>query len=56
MKLPTIKLPKKITPCPILEAVVELRFDPSVEEGVVTGLVFSQMKGKFPKLERLPLA
>jgi uncharacterized protein (TIGR04255 family) len=40
-------LPKKITPCPIKEAVFELRFESSVPEDAIFGIVFNQFKEEF---------
>lgn len=40
-------LPKKITPCPIKEAVFELRFESSVPEDAIFGIVFNQFKDDF---------
>ena len=40
-------LPKKITPCPIKEAVFELRFESSVPEDAIFGIVFNQFKDEF---------
>ena len=49
-------LPISITPCPIAEAVVEVRFDTDVPEDAVFGLVYNALKGDFPKSSSLPLA
>jgi uncharacterized protein (TIGR04255 family) len=51
-----IALPKKITPCPIVEAVVEIRFVPSVPQDAVFGIIYSAFKNNFPgKPEDLPI-
>ncbi|KAF3978123.1 MAG: TIGR04255 family protein [Methylococcales symbiont of Iophon sp. n. MRB-2018] len=42
-----IDLPKKIIPCPIKEAVFELRFESSVPEDAIFGIVFNQFKDEF---------
>jgi len=43
-----LKIPKKITPCPILEAVIELRFAINVPSEAVFGLLYNEFKEKFP--------
>lgn len=56
MMSPVIKTPVRINPCPIFEAVVELRFESSLPEEVIPGLLFSGFKDKYPKTQRLPLS
>jgi uncharacterized protein (TIGR04255 family) len=41
-------LPKKITPCPIIEAVVEIRFSTSVPPDAIFGIVYEGFKDFFP--------
>jgi len=41
------ELPRKIHPCPIKEAVFELRFDSSIPDDAIFGVVFNQFKGEF---------
>ncbi len=41
-------IPNKISPCPIVDATFEVRFDASVPAGAVYGLVYNALKGKFP--------
>ncbi|MGK5086325.1 TIGR04255 family protein [Bdellovibrionota bacterium FG-2] len=55
MNFDAVKVPKKITPCPITEAVVELRFDSSLPAEVMPGVVFSKFQKDFPKIEKLPI-
>ncbi len=40
-------LPVKINPCPITEAVIELRFEPSVERDAVFGILYQKLKGTY---------
>jgi uncharacterized protein (TIGR04255 family) len=47
-------LPVRISPCPIVDAVVEIRFDASVPPGAVFGLVYGAIKHAFPKPIQLP--
>ncbi len=51
-----MKLPLSITPCPIAEAVVEVRFDTDAPEDAVFGLVYHALKADFPKSSALPMA
>ncbi len=55
MNFNTIRIPKKISPCPITEAIVELRFDSNQPAEVIPGIVFNKLEQKFPKLEKLPI-
>ncbi|WP_446009612.1 TIGR04255 family protein [Candidatus Electrothrix sp.] len=48
--------PAKITPDPIINAVVELRFNSSVPEDAVLGMLFAQIKSKYNKFQKLPVA
>lgn len=47
-------IPKRIANCPILEALAELRFEPSVPEDAVFGLVYNAVRADFPTVENLP--
>lgn len=49
------KIPKRITPCPIAEAIVELRFDSSLTTEVILAVAFNEIKEKFSKIVRLPI-
>lgn len=55
MKLPEIRVPLKITPCPINEAVIELRFNSAIPEDAIFGLVYSRFKNDFPESNKLPI-
>jgi uncharacterized protein (TIGR04255 family) len=50
-----ITLPKKITPCPILEAIVEIRFDSPFPPDAIYGVAYNAFKGNFPKTQSLPI-
>lgn len=50
-----MKLPEKITPDPIIEAVVEVRFKPSLHPEAVFGVAYSALKDRFNKVEQLPI-
>lgn len=48
-------LPKKISPCPIIEANFEMRFDSSFPEDAIFGVIYSQLQNEFPKVDYLPI-
>ncbi len=48
-------VPKKISPCPIVDCVVELRFRTAVEGGAVFGIVYQAFKNVYPKVDKLPI-
>jgi len=49
-------LPKKITPCPIIESVVEIRFDSAIPPDAIFGVVYHSFKEIFPnKPKNLPI-
>lgn len=51
-----LTLPKKITPCPIIEAIVQLRFIPAVLPDAVFGIIYQEFEKDFPgKVEKLPI-
>lgn len=50
------KLPKKIEPCPIVEAVVEIRFSSILPSEAVFGVIYSQISDDFSKtVNKLPI-
>jgi uncharacterized protein (TIGR04255 family) len=51
-----MNLPLSISPCPIVEAIAEVRFETSVPEDAIFGLVYQTLKEDFPKVETLPIA
>lgn len=48
------RIPQSISPCPLIQAVIEVRFETSLDEDVILGLVFSKLGSEFPNLEKLP--
>ncbi len=48
-------LPKKINPCPIIDALVEIRFIPNTHPNAVFGLIYSALQDSFPDVENLPI-
>lgn len=50
------KLPKKIEPCPIVEAVVEIRFSSMLPSEAVFGVIYNQIADDFSKtVNKLPI-
>ena len=50
------RLPIKIDPCPIVEAVLELRFITSESWRTLPGLLFAHIRERYPEQKDLPLA
>ena len=50
-----MKLPKKITPCPIVEAIVEVRFESDIPEDAIFGVIYSKFKEEYSDLEKTAL-
>lgn len=49
-------LPIQITPCPIIEATVELKFESKLPKGAIFGVLYSALGNRFSKVEKLPTA
>lgn len=50
-----MKIPRKINPCPIIEAIVEIRFEANIPPDAVFGMIYNEFKTEYPKLEKLPI-
>ncbi|MEW6602636.1 MAG: TIGR04255 family protein, partial [Nitrospirota bacterium] len=52
-----MKIPVKITPCPIVEAIVEIKFDYDVDldPDAIFGIVYKELHEKFPQTTKLPI-
>ena len=50
-----VRLPKHITPDPILEAVAEVRFLPQPVPDAVFGIIYPLVEGQYPAFEKLPI-
>jgi uncharacterized protein (TIGR04255 family) len=48
-------LPKQITPCPINQAVVGIRFNSSLPPDAVFGVVYNKLKDLYKSAEQLPI-
>lgn len=53
--LKNIRLPKQISPCPIKEAVVEIRFDSALPADATFGVVYNSLKTSYQQVEQLPI-
>jgi len=50
-----MKIPKKITPCPIAEAVFEIRFDSEMPGDAIFGTFYKEFKDEFTEFLKLPI-
>lgn len=50
-----MKLPKKITPCPLIDTIVEIRFDSDLLPDAIFGIIYKEVKEDYPKLQKLPI-
>ncbi len=50
-----MSLPKKISPCPIIESIVEIRFESDFPPEVIIGILYQSFVPKFAKVDRLPI-
>src|SRR6266516_7829439 len=50
------RLPIKIDPCPIVEAILEVRFVTSESWATLPGLLFAHIRDRYPEQKDLPLA
>jgi uncharacterized protein (TIGR04255 family) len=49
------KLPIKIEPCPIMEAIVELKFASGLPKGTIFGIVYNVFKAEYKQFLPLPI-
>lgn len=50
------RFPIQISPCPILNAVLEIPFVTGEDWELLPGLLYTQIKERYPKFEKLPIA
>lgn len=56
LKLDEIRIPKKIDPCPLEDAIVEVRFESTFPLNAIFGIIYNEFKDTFPqKPEELPI-
>ncbi len=49
------RLPVSINPCPIIEAIFEVRFESSFPRDAIFGIAFNKFKDEFRNIEQLPI-
>lgn len=55
MNFDSVTCPKQITPCPIVEAVVELRFESMFPSETIQGIVYQSLHTEYSNIEPLPI-
>jgi len=50
-----MRIPTKIDPCPIVEAIIETRFTTEIPPGAIFGIVYNEFKQRFSAVEELPI-
>lgn len=50
-----MKLPRRIHPDPIVDSVVEIRFDAHIDRNAVFGVLYFALRDQFPNVEALPV-
>lgn len=57
LPFPHKKIPNKVTPCPIMDSSVEVRFElkPKVPMGAVFGILYSKFQDDYSEVEELPI-
>ncbi len=48
-------IPQRISPCPIIEAIVEIRFESVMPPDAVFGVLYNEFKSDYSKVEKLPI-
>jgi uncharacterized protein (TIGR04255 family) len=48
-------LPKRIELCPIIDAIIEIRFKSDLFSNAVFGVIYNNLKAEFPTPEKLPI-
>jgi uncharacterized protein (TIGR04255 family) len=50
-----VRFPTKISPCPIIESIVEIRFKTKLIPDAVFGVLYNAFKEDYPGLIKLPI-
>ncbi|MFA6570954.1 MAG: TIGR04255 family protein, partial [Bacteroidota bacterium] len=50
-----MKLPNKILKCPIIDTVIEIRFNSKINPNAIFGIIYNNLKKEYPKVETLPI-
>jgi uncharacterized protein (TIGR04255 family) len=53
--LPDLKIPRKITPCPITTVVAELRFQSALPSDAIFGAIYPSFRDEYPTTDKLPV-
>lgn len=48
-------IPKKITPCPLIDTNIEIRFDADYVADAIFGIVYKELQSTYPEMEKLPI-
>lgn len=51
----SMNLPSNIDPCPIVDALLEVRFTSIINANAVFGIIYNVLQNDFPKVESLPI-
>ncbi|MFO7852064.1 MAG: TIGR04255 family protein [Bacteroidota bacterium] len=51
-----MNLPTKIDPCPIIDAIFEVRFTSKMPSSAIFGVIYGQLSSKYPDVHKLPLS
>ncbi|MCF8224086.1 MAG: TIGR04255 family protein [Bacteroidales bacterium] len=51
-----MELPVRIVPCPIIDSVIEIRFETKIHPSAVFGVIYNELNQKYPKVDNLPLS
>lgn len=51
----TNTLPKSIENCPIIDALIEIRFTSKIHQNAIFGIIYNALKSDFSKIEDLPI-
>ena len=49
------KLPQEISPCPIVEATIEIKFATKLPHNAILGIIYNAFKDEFSNIESLPI-
>lgn len=50
------KLPQQISPCPIVEVTIEIKFSTKLPHNAIVGIVYNAFKDEFSNIESLPIS
>lgn len=50
-----ISIPRIISPCPLADAVIEIKFDSKIDSDAVFGILYNAVKDSYPKINKLPI-